>query len=483
MKSGFRIKKRSAAVPVLSGAVAILLAAIVIISFAYYRQMRLNQFTKNILFSDNYFLRNYTYNDEDAAVRHKVFTKSEAELIVTGLGIPVSDSLSLAENADKWDVKAFLLNCAAHRIADLAGVPRFQFREPALLDLQSESYTQQELRSFVHTEIGSTASHLFEVLIDPSAENGEPEAEEEVYADNHEAREIEDGFVFDRGGGVAYEYGGYRDGRLVFNLSGLISEGLESLPEAKELYGREDVYAVYYFCAAQILFDVGDFYDLSLPTSARLDGIIDEYADGVRLLDIEHVPQLPEYPNGCEAVCAVMLLRSEGFDVSKEEFVESYLPAEKVKISWGVRFGPDPEKAYAGDPSSKRGGWGCFAPVIENALDLYLEGKGFEAENISGISLDALCRDYISRGVCSAVWVTTDFAPVDEVYQWLSTDREEVYLYPKNQHCAVLIGYDKDHYYFCDPLKSEGYIAVGKAEATECFASMGSQAVIILEKE
>ena len=38
------------------------------------------------------------------------------------------------------------------------------------------------------------------------------------------------------------------------------------------------------------------------------------------LLDVPHISQLPDYPNGCEAVSAVMLLRYYDFEITKKRF-------------------------------------------------------------------------------------------------------------------------------------------------------------------
>lgn len=465
MKSGLRTRRRSVAVPVLSGVIASLLAAVVIISFAYYRQMRLNQFTKNILFSDNYFLRNYTYGEVGGAEEKTGgFTHSEAAHIVSLLGLSGARTDRLPENAAAADVKALYYNCAAQRIADMAGSSPIAFMYPSDMVPDVQEFTAEALCSRVLYCLSASELDLLSIYADSpvGVEEAEPGEGEGAVMDGEYSPD-------------------YATGDTVFNFSALAAEGLKTLAP-KDLYTADDVCAVYYYCVGEILDDIGAAFGVDVKPAAEVDAVIAENAAGaVRILDVEHIPQLPEYPNGCEAVSAVMLLRDRGFDITKDEFVGAYLAKEPVKVSWGVRFGPDPEKAYAGDPASERGGWGCFAPVIESSLNAYLDGSGYEARNLSGISLDRLCEDYIGRGIPAAVWVTTDFSPVDEVYQWLSADREEVYLYPKNQHCAVLIGYDSGNYYFCDPLREEEITAVEKSKAAECWASMGSQAVVIVE--
>lgn len=199
-----------------------------------------------------------------------------------------------------------------------------------------------------------------------------------------------------------------------------------------------------------------------------------------KTLSVPHLQQGDALPNGCEAVCATMLLQYNGFTVSPETFVDTYLPCEQVKIRWGCRYGPNPAKAYAGDPHSKKGGWGCFAPVIIDALNAYLP-NGYYAVNLTGKSLQELSVRYVAADIPVAVWVTQDMTLIEKAYQWQSYDKTETYLYPVNQHCMVLCGFDDENYYFSDPLSAETIVIFPMKTAEEIFKSMGTQAVAILK--
>lgn len=466
MKSKLKTRRKSIAVPVLSGVIAVMLAAIVIISFAYFRQMRLNQFTKNILFSDNYFMRNYTYEEDGDRIREG-FTRSEGAYIVSLMGMGGARTDSFPENASASDVKALYYNCAAQKLSDTAGKTAFSVMYGKDMGLRAEGYSYQELCDEILLLLSALETDLFYAYSDPFGEIAD------VFSGGEEIPQADEEEEY---------YVGEREYSPIFNFNALITEGVKTLA-AKETYTADDVSAVYYYCVGEILSDAGKFFGIDVMRSSEADSVIAENSDGiVRILDVEYISQLPKYPNGCEAVSAVMLLRNCGFDISEDVFISDFLTKEPVKISWGVRFGPDPEKAYAGDPASERGGWGCFAPVIESSLNAYLAESGYHAQNLSGISLDRLCENYIDRGIPAAVWITTDFSPVNEVYQWLSRDRKEVYLYPKNQHCAVLIGYDRDNYYFCDPLSEDPIITAPRAKVSESYTSMGSQAVVVEER-
>lgn len=166
--------------------------------------------------------------------------------------------------------------------------------------------------------------------------------------------------------------------------------------------------------------------------------------DGLeKQLSVPYISQEGSFPNGCESVSAVMLLRYYGFDITPDEFIDSYLPCEPVRISWGTRYGPNPKLVYAGDPRSDSDGYGCFAPVIVKAMNSYLSGKGYYAKNVTGTSLSTLASTYIDSGNPVLVWGTVGMKEIDRIIQWQSDDRTESFLYPANEHCMVLSDYER----------------------------------------
>lgn len=202
---------------------------------------------------------------------------------------------------------------------------------------------------------------------------------------------------------------------------------------------------------------------------------------GSFVLDVPFISQTQAgLPNGCEAVCAAMLMQYNGLNIDAATFVDSYLPCEATQLRWGYRYGPDPSVAYAGDPHSTRGGFGCYAPVIVRALQKALP-DGIKAVNLAGMSLNDLLMLYVMAGVPVAVWVTQDMSPIEEAYQWQSYDKSETFLYPVNQHCMVLCGFDLDGYYFMDPLATGAPVHYSWQETESCFTSLGSQAVALLQ--
>ncbi len=197
------------------------------------------------------------------------------------------------------------------------------------------------------------------------------------------------------------------------------------------------------------------------------------------IIDVPYISQVGILPNGCEAVSAVMLLHYNNFNIDAVEFTDNFLEKEDVYIKWGCRYGPNPKEAYAGDPKSEKGGWGCFAPVIIKALNKYLDNQMF-AKNLTGLTLDELTQQYILNDIPVAVWVTQGMNEVDSLYQWQSYDKKQTFLYPVHEHCMVLTGFDENYYYFNDPLDEEKYVKYEKSIAQKCFDFMGRQAVALV---
>ena len=193
------------------------------------------------------------------------------------------------------------------------------------------------------------------------------------------------------------------------------------------------------------------------------------------------VKQNPDYPNGCEVASATMLLNYAGIDITMEEYVDSFLPKAEVYENNGVRFGPDPSEFYAGDPSSEKGGWGTFLPVIKNSI--YTIFKKMLPEDTVGhvyTSDDKRpLEEYVQSGNPVLVWTTTDYSEVKEVYEWFSYDKSKTYTYPKNAHVVVIVGMDKDYYFINDPLKDEKNIKVPREKFNKSYDSMGRQALYI----
>ena len=200
-----------------------------------------------------------------------------------------------------------------------------------------------------------------------------------------------------------------------------------------------------------------------------------------KIIDVPYISQEGILPNGCESVSAVMLLQYFGFDANPLEFVDKHLDTSPVSIKFGCRYGPNPKYYYAGDPRSEKNGWGCCAPVIVRALNKYLPENHY-ALNLTGTSLAELCSIYIDNDIPVAVWVTVGMKEINRIIQWQSYDKSQTYLYPSNEHCMVLVGYDNENYIFADPYGSLGIVNYPIKDTAVAYGSLGKQAVAIIKK-
>ncbi len=200
------------------------------------------------------------------------------------------------------------------------------------------------------------------------------------------------------------------------------------------------------------------------------------------LLDVPFLDQRQDFPTGCESVTAVMALNYYGKEMDPETFISNYLPLGNApyRNEAGELVGCDPRKAFPGDPRSQTG-WGCYAKVIQKAL-LEAAGPGFRVEELSGKSLSSLCRDYLDWGVPVLLWVTIDMDPPVEGATWQIEGSNETFTWIEPLHCALLVGYDRDHYYFNDPLQGKA-VCYGKDQVETAYHGMGEQAVVLMKSD
>lgn len=214
----------------------------------------------------------------------------------------------------------------------------------------------------------------------------------------------------------------------------------------------------------------------STTKSASTSTATTKLRDGGTQLTVPLIYQFPDYPSACESVSAVMVLRYWGEDITVDEFIDDHLQTSSA-FYWknGKQYGPSPYESYLGNPYTTRA-YGCMAPVIEKALNSYLNGS-HQVLNTTDTSLEALCNTYIDNGIPVLVWATIGMIDTYTSDEWLLEDGT-VYEWPANEHCMVLIGYDKDYYYFNDPYRGE----VKKYAKWLCekrYEQLGKQSVVI----
>lgn len=174
------------------------------------------------------------------------------------------------------------------------------------------------------------------------------------------------------------------------------------------------------------------------------------------IIEAPYIDQSLRWPTGCESVSAVMLLRYLGYDITVDEFINNDLEIQDFREENGEVFGPDPRKYFCGSPYDPDA-FGCYAPVIVNALSKVFAGeKKYEAADETGISEKELLEKYIDRGMPVIFWACIDMREPVTGPQWRLHDTGEWFTWISNEHCMLLVGYDDEKYYFNDPHNGNG---------------------------
>lgn len=232
--------------------------------------------------------------------------------------------------------------------------------------------------------------------------------------------------------------------------------------------------------AAVLVWVISQLYALVEPAqpSTNMPVYVEPDDPCVLIESVPFVSQTEQYPTGCESVSAVMLLQYEGFDISVDTFIDTYLATGDAPYAEGdFWYGSDPETAFLGDPRSADG-WGCYAPVIAEALNAAVAGSTYTAHILYGESLEALCDDYIDIGTPVLVWATTGMEAPRESLTWYAPDAGRSVTWISPMHCLLLTGYSDNGYIFSDPLIGKNVLYPRDAAET-AYSGLGMQAVVL----
>lgn len=195
------------------------------------------------------------------------------------------------------------------------------------------------------------------------------------------------------------------------------------------------------------------------------------------MIDVPYLTQQGICPSGCEVVSATMMLRYYGYSITIHNFIDEYLDMETFYRSDGVLYGPDPKKAFAGDPLDEFS-CGCYAPVIEKSLNRILSSD-LTAVDTTGTTLEELEKLYIDNDIPVAIWASVNMQPTREGNVWI-TEEGDVIQWITPEHCLVLVGYDESEYYFNDPYENKGLVSYDKELVEARFQELGKQSVVII---
>ena len=194
-------------------------------------------------------------------------------------------------------------------------------------------------------------------------------------------------------------------------------------------------------------------------------------------LAVPVVKQNPQLPHGCEITSLTAVLNYYGADVDKMTMTTSYLPKEPFKAVNGVKCGPDPNVAYAGDPSSEKGTYAFAAPIV-TAAERYIDKAelDLQAKNISGSPIDEI-ELHLELGIPDITWVTLDLSEPKTNGGWTITSTNTFHPMYTNLHAVVLVGIDGDIVEVMDPLK--GIVQLNKQQFFDSYKALGEQAVVV----
>lgn len=222
--------------------------------------------------------------------------------------------------------------------------------------------------------------------------------------------------------------------------------------------------------------DKGTYNEITDNDKYKEDYNIKEY-----MLNVPCICQKNDYPTGCESVSAVMALKYCGIDISVDEFIDKYL--EMGEFYWdkdGVMHGDHPAEKFIGNPREIMA-FGCYGPVIDNAVKKVLSDKDKDRElsvkSATGMELYKLCKKYIDNDIPVVIWASMGMKPTRDGRTWVLNNGDK-FTWIAGEHCLVMTGYDEEYYYFNDPLAGKD-IAYKKDVVELRYKELGSQSLVI----
>ncbi|MGE7884378.1 C39 family peptidase [Bacillus sp. NPDC094077] len=190
----------------------------------------------------------------------------------------------------------------------------------------------------------------------------------------------------------------------------------------------------------------------------------------VILSNVPLIQQLPELDRGCEVTSLAMMLQYAGVSVDKIELANEI---KKVDfIDDGVRGNPN--EGFVGNIYTfSESGYGVYHEPLFQLAKKYLPNK---AVDLTGKSIEEIYKS-VKAGQPVVMITNATYAPLDEdeFTTWETNSGDVSITY--NEHCVVLVGYDKESVYIRDPLNDSLDVNVPRENFEQAWIQMGSQAV------
>jgi uncharacterized protein YvpB len=200
------------------------------------------------------------------------------------------------------------------------------------------------------------------------------------------------------------------------------------------------------------------------------------------ILDVKNIQQKPELPTGCEITAATIALNYYGFKVNKMEMLD-YLNISEAPDQNG--YWKNPYSYYIGNPKLSTG-YGCYSAVIKYAIEDYWEDNNINNYSINGLSRTDFINLYneIDKKNPVIIWVGRYMKDIEiGKVKWKLIDGS-IFEWTSNEHCVVLIGYDKnkDTVILSDPLDPKGTVEYPRKTVEKVYNQMDRQALVIHKK-
>jgi uncharacterized protein YvpB len=217
---------------------------------------------------------------------------------------------------------------------------------------------------------------------------------------------------------------------------------------------------------------------INVTTIAEESAAVNAPWKGEKFLPVKNIQQLPELPSGCEITSAAIVLNYHGCKISKTELASYFQIGGMPRLTGGIKVGPDPWKVFAGDPQGS--GYGCFAPVVTQAVTRYLSaaGRQLKAVNLSGTKAAALIP-FINAGIPVIVWATISMKEPYRGDGWILEGTGKDFRWPAREHCLVLIGYSGSDLLLSDPLDPQGTVLYSFSLFEKRYRQLHCQAVVV----
>ncbi len=200
-------------------------------------------------------------------------------------------------------------------------------------------------------------------------------------------------------------------------------------------------------------------------------------------IKVKHVTQRDKLLTGCELISTKTVLEYWGKkDINVEKMIK-LMEQDKLRVtSDGVWYGRSPSQAFIGDPH-QLSGFGCYPPVIKDMVDEFKFNDIITADT-TGMTLGELCEEYVIQDIPPLIWATDCMVEPTDGDRWkLVGERgvitNETFVWPLNEHCLVLTGYDKDYYYLCDPLDYREVVKYDKKLVEKRYNQLGQMSLVV----